>query len=258
MNDPRIRKALRQADRLIELAPHYITHPSRVRQALRGLHPGTLPSIDQPWLRDFGIRTVLDVGANTGQFAQVAHYVFPDARIHAFEPLPSAYQAMMERMAGVEEFQAYQTAIGERDGTVTFHQSASSPSSSVLDMTSAHTEAFPWTQGETDIEVEIHRLDHYLPGLAIEPKLLLKIDVQGYSLPVLQGAQQTLDLADLVFVETSVTPLYEGEATFDQVYRHLAGAGFAFTGVLDQLTHPETGAILQMDAIFQRSRTRPS
>lgn len=255
MNDPRIRKALRQANRLIELAPHYVTHPSRVRQALRGLHPGTLPSLDQPWLKHLGIRTVLDVGANTGQFAQVAHHVFPDARIYAFEPLPSCHQALQERMAGVETFQSYQAAIGERDGTITIHQSPSSPSSSALAMTSIHTEAFPWTGGGTDIEVELHRLDHYLPELVIAPKLLLKIDVQGYGLQVLQGAPHILALADVVFIETSITPLYEGEATFDQVYRHLTGAGFRFTGVLDELNHPETGAILQMDAIFQRAGT---
>jgi hypothetical protein len=38
------------------------------------------------WLRDRGIRTVLDVGANTGQFARDIRGFLPDARIFAFEP----------------------------------------------------------------------------------------------------------------------------------------------------------------------------
>ena len=244
---------LRKADRLLELGPHFVRHPSLIRSALRGLHPGTLATLDQPWLRQFGVRTVLDVGANTGQFAQVAHHVFPEARVYAFEPLPGPFEAMRHRMRGIEAFQAFPAAIGDRDGRITIHQSASSPSSSILPMTGAHTEAFPWTAGSTEVEVEVHRLDHFLPGLHLERKVLLKIDVQGYSLQVLHGAPETLAQTDLVFVESSVVPLYAGEATFDAIHGFLTSAGFAFIGVLDQLTHPETGAVLQMDAMFRRT-----
>ena len=80
-----------------------------------------------------------------------------------------------------------------------------------------------------------------------------KIDVQGYSMPVLEGATETLNWADTVIVETSFVKLYEGESTFGQVYRHLVDAGFEFVGLLDQLEHPRTGAILQGDAMFRRS-----
>ena len=134
------------------------------------------------------------------------------------------------------------------------HQSASSPSSSILSMTDEHAEAFPWTAGEAEVEVEIHRLDHFLPQLRLERKVLLKIDVQGYSLPVLHGAPETLLKVDTVIVETSFTELYEGEANFDQVYRFMVDAGFRFMGLLDQLAHPESGAPLQGDAIFRRSQ----
>ncbi len=210
-----------------------------------------LTTLEQPWRRQLGVRTELDVGANAGYFAP---HVFPDARVYAFEPLADPVEAMRLRMRGIEAFHAFASAIGDRDGRITIHQSASSSSSSIRPMTGAHTEAFPWTAEEAEVEVDIHRLDHFLPELRLEQKVLLKIEVQGYSLPVLHGAPESIAQTDLLIVETSAVPLYEGEVTFDAVYRHLTDAGFAFIGVLDQLTHPGTDALLQMDAMFRRNQ----
>jgi FkbM family methyltransferase len=253
MNQMELRKALRKADRLIELAPEFVLHPSRIPQVLGGVHPGVLVTLDKPWLKRLGVKTVLDVGANTGQFARVAHIVFPDARIYSFEPLPSCLNQLNDRMKDVERFQSFGSAIGSKDERITIHESASSPSSSILPMTRNHTEAFPWSEGGRDVEVELRRLDYFLPKMQLDGPVLLKIDVQGYSMEVLRGAPDTLAKADLVLIETSVVTLYEGESTFDDVYQFMKNAGFSFTGVLDQLVHPETGAILQMDAIFRKA-----
>jgi hypothetical protein len=46
-------------------------------------------------LRNLPINTVIDVGANLGQFAQEISEVFPHARIHCFEPLPNANQELL-------------------------------------------------------------------------------------------------------------------------------------------------------------------
>lgn len=244
--------ALRRVGRALDLSPHFIKHPAHVKEAVRGIHPGSLSCLDKGWLRDIGFGTILDVGANIGQFARAAHYVFPDARIYSFEPLPLCLHRMNARMARIPNFQAFGSAIGNEEGTITIHQSASSPSSSILPMTSEHTQAFPWTKGEREVEVEIHRLDYFLPWMHINGKLLIKIDVQGYGHQVLLGAPRMLAMADTVFIETSFVTLYEGEATFDQIYRFMVDAGFHFVGLLDQLEHPKTGAILQGDAIFRR------
>lgn len=252
MNANAVSKLLRKANRVIELFPHFLRHPAHVGQVIKGVHPGSLSTLDKGWLRDIGFDTILDVGANTGQFARAAYYVFPRAQIYSFEPLPSCLAQMNARMVGIDRFQAFESAIGDRDDTITIHQSASSPSSSILPMTSEHTQAFPWTESETDIEVEIHRLDYFLPQMQLLGEVLIKIDVQGYGLPVLEGAHLTLARAELVLVETSFVTLYEGESTFDQIYRFMVSAGFRFVGLLDQLTHPKTGQILQGDAIFRR------
>lgn len=252
-----ISKNLRKLDRAIELSPQFIRHPAHIREALRGVHPGSLTALDKGWLKEIGFDFILDVGANTGQFARAAHTVFPVARIYSFEPLPECLSAMRDRMKGISGFTAFGSAIGNEDGTITIHQNASSPSSSILPMTREHTEAFPWTEGGHDIEVEIHRLDHFLPRLDLSENILLKIDVQGFSQQVLLGATETLKRVRAVFIETSFVRLYEGEATFDATYRFMIDAGFEFVGFLDQLEHPKSGRILQGDAIFLRSGDTP-
>lgn len=250
MVGPLLKKIRRQVGRAIDVSPQLVRNPSYIRAGLSGIPIGVLEPLDKSWLREIGFSTVIDVGANTGQFARAAHYVFPDARIYSFEPLPACLDAMRNRMKGIPKFEAFGSAIGNDEGTITIHQSAFSPSSSILEMTPGHTEAFPWTEGGTDVVVEIHRLDSFLPRMTLEGKVLLKIDVQGFSQQVLLGAPLTLARSDMVFIETSFVTLYEGEATFDQTYRFMMDAGFAFAGFLDQLEHPRTGRILQGDAIF--------
>src|SRR3954469_17925598 len=46
------------------------------------------------WLRNAGIRTVLDIGANTGQFATHIHAILPTAQIYSFEPLAECYRQL--------------------------------------------------------------------------------------------------------------------------------------------------------------------
>lgn len=247
---PSLKKIRRQAGRALDVSPQLVRNPSYILAGLGGVHIGVLEALDKPWLREIGFSTVIDVGANTGQFARAAHHVFPDARIYSFEPIPGCLETMKRRMQGISGFEAFGSAIGNEEGTITIHQSAFSPSSSILAMTSEHTDAFPWTAGGTDVVVEIHRLDSFLPRMNLDGKVLLKIDVQGFSQQVLLGAPLTLARSDMVLVETSFVSLYEGEATFDQTYRLMTDAGFSFIGFLDQLEHPGTGRILQGDAIF--------
>lgn len=251
---PDLRQIGRKAGRLVELAPEYVMHPKRIRHVVDGVHPGILPTLDVPWLRAVQPQTILDVGANTGQFSFAARKVFPKASIYAFEPLPGCLQTLQERMDGDAGFRAFPFALGSEDGEVTIHESASSPSSSILTMTNQHVEAFPWTAGGRDVVVGLRRLDSLLPELDLVSPVLLKVDVQGYSLEVLNGARETLRACDLVIVETSVATLYEGESSFDEVYRLMHDAGFRFAGVLDQLEHPGSGAVLQVDAVFRRDQ----
>src|SRR4051812_41045855 len=52
------------------------------------------------WIQAMGIRTILDVGAHTGESAEQFHGIFPQAMIYSFEPLQDCFKEMEAKLAG--------------------------------------------------------------------------------------------------------------------------------------------------------------
>ncbi len=212
-----------------------------------------LPEICREWFKNLSIRTVLDIGANTGQFASEIRTAFPEAVIHSFEPLGDVYTSLIARMAHDRHFHAYNFALGAEDSRALIHRSHSSLSSSLLPMLDLHVAAWPHTREVGAEEIEVRPLDSL--GLELLPELLVKIDVQGFEDKVIEGGRKTLSSAAFVIAEVSFVPLYEGQPLFEQIYELLADIGFAYRGNLSQLTDPRDDRPLQADAFFVREAT---
>lgn len=202
------------------------------------------------WLRAIGINTILDIGANTGQFAQHIRRVIPDAMIYSFEPLPDCFEQLKENLANWVNFSAFNLALGDRTGELIFQRNEYSPSSSFLKMADLHREAFPYTRNTDHVTVTTRRLDDLSQELSVKEPLLVKIDVQGYEGHVLRGGEGIIGRASVIIVETSFETLYEGQPRFDDIYRTLVSWGFAYSGAFDQLCSPQDGRPLQQDSIF--------
>lgn len=208
------------------------------------------PEIRRDWIKNLPIRTVLDIGANTGQFASEIRELLPDAFIYSFEPLPDAYTSLVSGMRGDGRFQAFNFALGETESRALIHRSEFSPSSSLLPMLELHTAAWPHTVEADTQEIDVRRLDSL--SLELEPDLLVKIDVQGFEDKVIEGGRTTIGRAAYVVTEVSFLRLYEGQPLFSDIYRLLSGMGFEYRGNLWQLPDPRDGRPLQADAIFVR------
>lgn len=189
--------------------------------------------------------TVLDVGANIGQFTAAAAGTWPQARILAFEPLPQAADALRRR-AGVE---VHQVALGDRDGSTVFYPHAYSLSSSTLPVL-ADLRIRPWAEEEAAIDVPMCRLDTVLAGRRLRGPVLLKLDVQGLEPAVLAGAPETLQQVDAMVVEVAFEPSYEGQALFPDVHRGLDDAGWRRVQPLDWRL--EGGRIVEADFLYRR------
>ncbi|HEX8336357.1 MAG TPA: FkbM family methyltransferase [Pyrinomonadaceae bacterium] len=209
------------------------------------------PELRRDWLKRLPVRTVLDIGANDGDFAAEIRELLPEARIYSFEPLPDAHAALVARMRGDGRFRAFNFALGAVDSRARINRSSFSPSSSLLPMLDLHTQAWPHTAGGAAEEVEVRRLD--AQQLDAEPELLVKMDVQGFEDKVIEGGRETLGRAAYVVTEVSFARLYEGQPLFEDIYRLLSGMGFAYRGSLWQLPDPRDGRPLQADAVFVRA-----
>lgn len=231
--------------------PHQLLSLPRV--CLKQVHIGEFLKLNQPWLRNAGIKTVIDAGAHAGEFSSAIHAVIPEAKIYAFEPLPDSSTQLRKKLGRNGSVRVFQVALGEENGSVDFWRSSFSKSSSVLPMSELHQSAFPWSADNRPITVKLRRLDEYLEQMQLPGKTLLKIDVQGYEDRVLRGAVKLLEHVHYVIVEVSIGQLYEGQADFHAIYDILAPFGFSYLGNLEQLASPVDGTILQVDALFARA-----
>lgn len=234
------------------LLPVFVERPRLLMLPSQGVHLGEFLNLDTPWLRQAQIHTVLDVGANTGQFASAARAVLPHARIYSFEPLTDCYRQLKDRMSGADGFEAFNVSLGSEDGSTTFYRNAFTKSSSVLPITDLHRSAFAWTAQTTPVTVEMRCLDSFWDELVLQPHVLLKIDVQGFEDRVLLGGERVVRAAKYVMIETSFEPLHEGGASFERVYDIMVDYGFRYAGCMDQLESPIDGRILEADALFVR------
>jgi len=221
--------------------------------AFKNVHIGEFLKLNQPWLKNAGIKTVIDAGAHAGEFSSAIHAVLPEAKIYAFEPLPDSSTELRKKLGRNGSVRVFQVALGEENGSVDFWRSSFSKSSSVLPMSELHQSAFPWSAENRAITVKLRRLDEYLEQMQLPSKTLLKIDVQGYEDRVLRGAVKLLEHVHYVIVEVSIGQLYEGQADFHAIYDILAPFGFSYLGNLEQLASPVDGTILQVDALFARA-----
>ena len=197
-------------------------------------------------------KTVLDVGANVGQFTVASLKLFPGVTIHAFEPQPDCMTSLKKSIKDEGNVTTYNVALGEYEGTADFHVNSHNHSSSILKLADSHLQAFPEAKESESISVRVTMLDSLLKEKAWPRPCLMKLDVQGYERCVLQGGVETLKDVDFVIIETSFKPLYEGEALFLEMVEIMRSHGFEFVRPVGWLMHPETEEMLQMDALFSK------
>jgi len=229
-----------------------IQQPRLLSVHLRGVDVRIFESLYKPWLFNADIHTIFDVGANTGQFARAIHEILPEAYIYAFEPLSDCFTALQRAMRHVKHFQAFNAALGEREGEAVFYRSAWSPSSSLRPMGRLHKEYFPYTAQQSQEIVPVRRLDDYAAALKIQGNVLVKLDVQGCEDKVIEGGKCLLQRSKVLIVEMSMVSLYEGQPLFRDIFTMLDRLRFTYQGALSQFASPVDGSILQTDAIFMR------
>ena len=194
-------------------------------------------------------RVVIDVGANRGQFALAALIGHPDVHVVSFEPL-SGPRATYDAVLGhVDTVRVVPLALGASPGTASINISRSDDSSSLLRATERQTSTFPGSVVRTTETVTVSTLDTEIAE--VEPSTLLKIDVQGFELEVLRGADRTLAACRWVMCEVSFLPLYDGQCTPGEVIAHLAERSFRLAAIVDTLS--SGGEIVQADLLFENT-----
>jgi FkbM family methyltransferase len=193
------------------------------------------------------INTVIDVGANRGQFAKKALSFFPKAHIYCFEPGKKAFADLKKWADGQGgRVSVFETALGEKEADLNFyeHQANDEGSSFLRTISPVLQEAVPMHQTTMDNFIVSQKI-------FLDPGILIKTDTQGYDAKVIIGARQTLSNATACITEIMFDKEYEGQGSFKEIFSLLDELGFKFAGNREQ-HFSENGAIAWADAIFKK------
>lgn len=139
---------------------------------------------------DFRAGTVLDVGANAGDYARYVRSLAPEASIVAFEPHPRTF-ARLRQTAETHRFEAINMAVSDTVGMVTLYDFPDTDGST---QASLDPGVIMLHGGRAPVShhVECTTLDAFAEARNIETIHLLKIDTEGFDLDVLKGARRLL------------------------------------------------------------------
>lgn len=172
---------------------------------------------------------------------------WPQARLICFEPLPEP-RAKLVRVTRVRaEFHA--CTLGAAPGTGQTHLASRADSSSLLALGARQKSIFGMDESGT-LPVPIQRPDSIVTPPLARPSLL-KLDVQGFELQVLEGATSLLPEIDAVYVEVSYIEPYEGQALHREIERFLEQVGYRLDGRFNP--HLHQGQPVQADLLFRRA-----
>jgi len=196
-----------------------------------------------------GFSTVVDIGANRGQFALAARRWAPEAEIISFEPLPKAAAVFRRLFENDSLVTLHEVAIGAEKGAGVLHVSGCDDSSSLLPIAPLQEKMFPGTGEVGTQEVRVGGLADFVAADDIVAPAMLKLDVQGFELAVLKGCEDLLPRFACVYAECSFVELYSGQALADEIIAWLRDRGFNVVGVHNVCRDGE-GRAVQADFLF--------
>src|SRR5262245_1236878 len=205
---------------------------------------------------------VLDIGANTGQWAQDLRRFGYNGDIISFEPLSLAH-AMLTQNAQYDQHWtvAPRVALGDHNGETEIHMSGNSVSSSILPMLPAHVTGAPGSQYVGVEKTPVRTLDSLIGNIIPTDRrnIFCKLDVQGYESKVLAGASRLLTQTIGVQMEISLAPLYSGQPSLTTLLDLMRRSEFEVYGFIPGFVDPHSGRMLQVDGVFfkPRCQTKP-
>lgn len=184
-------------------------------------------------------KNCLDIGANRGQFAHEILRNYPGCKILSFEPLPACEPNLKQfpieyRMYGLSD---------EKKVLKFYTTSATSKGATAYPETNVHPDAYK------SFKVKMYRLDDVVEGKWD----LIKVDVQGAELDVINGGVETVKKADYVILETPIVDFNMGAPNAEQVVKRMEELGFYIYDLL--MVHKTKRDVreVQLDLIFHKS-----
>lgn len=237
---------------MLEKYWEYLNTRGAIHAKINGIYLNTYTMVRK--IKDLGIypNTFIDVGANRGMLAKTVNYIYPNCKIYSFEPIKNCYVELQTLENSITNLKSFNCALSDYTGTADFHESKYDYSSSLLKMAKKHIDAFPYTEESSAYKVDVHPLEYFSNKMELKSPIILKIDVQGAELKVMQGTGEIANFLDYIICEMSLTELYEGQPLIGDVVKYMSEKGFNLIDMLGLNRNTQNKELLQVDGLFKR------
>jgi FkbM family methyltransferase len=202
------------------------------------------------FLEPVQFRTIVDGGANVGEYSAAMRAKYPAAEIYVFEPTPKLFRGLQRLFANDPRTTCYAQALGERKGTAVFHLTPDTVSSSLLEQTDSAAD------GTSEaVEVEVATLDDWAENRVIARPARLKLDIEGNELAALHGAEKLLKNIDFVELETTFRNVRRGQPTLREIVNFMHEHEFDLVDIYPGIMDVKTGRSDWADILFANRTT---
>ena len=175
---------------------------------------------------------ILEAGAHDGTDTLRMASFWPTAQIHAFEPVPGAYNELLARsIEHRTRIHCYPCGLGPNKGKMRMHVSGdgsagSCQSSSLLPPSKSHSDEYSFVSFGKHIDIEVTSIDEWGHKQGVDHVDFMRLDMQGYEIEALKGAEHTLKTTSAIQLEVSHIQLYQGAPIYAEVKDWMAEYGF--------------------------------
>jgi 2-O-methyltransferase len=172
---------------------------------------------------------IVEAGAFKGHDTVRLAQELPGGTVHAFEPVPDLYAALVERTKLLDNVRCYSYALSGLTGHSELHVSYKADhtitQASSLMKPQERLAWSPITFPHT-IAVPTITLNDWLVRYAIPRVDLMWLDLQGCELAVMQAASRCMAMVSALHVEVGFLRNYEGQPLYHEITEWLAQQGF--------------------------------
>ncbi len=208
------------------------------RQGMRTSMYGVL---DQLIKLGFQPETVIDVGVAYGTFE--LYEKFPQTNFLLVEPLIE-YEKNLKEICQRYKAQYIMAGAGAQAGNITINVHPQLYGSSTL------KESEGSIADGVPREIPLVVLDDLCRERNLKGPYLLKVDVQGAELNVLDGSRQVLEDTEIIILEVSLFEFFVGGPQFYDIVSYMKERGFATYDIFGGYIRPLDGALAQVDMVF--------
>lgn len=194
---------------------------------------------------------ILDVGANRAEWSRTAKTIFPKAHCFLIEPLIELQSDLEKFCRDYPGSEWILAGVGAESGELPLTIWDDLAGSSFLASMQAET---PLTDCQRT--VPIVTIDQLLDDQKLPMPQLVKLDVQGFELEVLKGANQLWNQVEVFILEVALFEFLPGQPIFDEVIRFMRDRDYVVYDFPGFLRRPLDGALGQCDVCFVKQNSK--